>query len=63
MADSDVCFRLSELFVHHSAAAIVKAQDSHKTLSDTFRLEVNEMARLHPIDQQWNWNSVMLREN
>ena len=31
-------------------------------LSDTFSLEVNEMARLHPIDQHWNWNSDMLRE-
>lgn len=36
------------------AFGIIKAWDSHKMLSDIFILELNEMARLHPIDQQWN---------
>lgn len=43
------------------AVGIIKAWDSHKMLLDTFSLEVNEMVRRHPIDQQWNWNADMLR--
>lgn len=34
------------------AVGIIKAWDSHTMLPDTFCLEVNEMARRHPIDQQ-----------